>query len=404
MGNTPPKDAAAGPSPVLNNDDLLRRLRGELEPDLEVLRPLGEEFFGGLFLAREAALRRLVVVKVLTERHAQSPENRRRFERAGLAAARITHPNVVPIFRVGTLRGGVPFYVEPYLGECTLGERLAALGRMEPELVRRILSELAAGLAAAHQQGIVHRGIHPGAVRCEDGSERVLLSDFGLSGLLDPTRFQADRLTPSGEILGSAGYMSPEQMAGRPATDRSDVFSLGLLAWRLLVGPGPNFFGRGDLSSERWAEWRDSVGDPGLVSLIQRCLSEDPHARPSAGDVARELDASFENPRRDPGGATLWSRLSHRRIPHALLIYLPGGWALLQVVDQLVQQGLLPRGTYLGALGAVVAGLPVAVTLAWYHGAKGRQKVTPREVWLLVVLLIVLLAAVVVMWSRGGDA
>jgi len=189
--------------------DLLHRLRHELAPGLEVVRSIGEESFGSLFLAHEVALHRPVVVKVLSGEDTRAPEVRRRFERAGRAAARITHPSVVPIFQVAALEDGTPFYVEPYLGECTLGERLAALRRFPPAQVREILLALASALAAAHEEGIVHRGLHPGAIRCEEGSDRVLLMDFGLSGILDPALSDDDRISPYGEILGAVGYMSP---------------------------------------------------------------------------------------------------------------------------------------------------------------------------------------------------
>lgn len=383
------------------DDSLLRRLREGLRPEFEILRHLGEESFGSLFLAREIALRRLVVVKVLGADHARAPDIRRRFAREALAVAHIAHPNVVPIFRVGKLDDGTPYFVEPYLGECTIGERLNAVRRFEPAQVRHVLRDVASALVAAHQRGIVHRGIHPGALRCEEGSERVVLTDFGLSGLMESVRLEEDRLTPSGEIFGSAGYMSPEQMTGHAATDRSDVYAVGLIGWRLLAGAGASFPFPDARPSPQWQAWEETVSDPPLTDLIRRCLAVEPHDRPSAEDVVRELAAAGEH---GPAGSVtnkekVWVGLRRRRIPHAFLIYAPAGWVALQVVDQLVQQGLLPRRMYLLALCTVVAGLPAALVLAWHHGARGPQRATATELWLLGGIVVAWLVALATVWT-----
>jgi len=396
----------AGPEGSMRAADgdgsILRKVREGLEPEFRVSRYLGEESFGSLFLAREVALRRAVVVKVLAGRHMQAPDVRRRFQREMLAVARISHPNVVPIFRVGALDDGTPYYVQPYLGECTLGERLEALRRFEPAQVRHVMRDIAGALAAAHKLGIVHRGIHPGAVRCEEGSARVLLTDFGLSGLMEPVRGEDESLTPSGAIFGSAGYMSPEQMLGRPATDRSDIYALGLVTWRLLSGAGPGFPSPEAREPAQWQAWEETVGDAPLTDLIRRCLALDPHGRPGAQDVVAELSAG-DDARQSalPEPARIWAGLRRRRIPHALLIYAPSGWVVLQVVDQLVQQGLLERTAYLMTLTTVLAGVPAALVIAWHHGARGAQRVTAAEKWLLGAIVLGWMVAMAAVW-RGA--
>lgn len=319
-----------------------------------------------------------------------------------LAAARISHPNVVPIFRVGSLDDGTPYYVQPYLGDCTLGERLDALRRFEPAQVSHVMRDIAGALVAAHKLGIVHRGIHPGAFRCEESSGRVLLTDFGLSGLMESVRSEDDRLTPSGAIFGSAGYMSPEQMLGRPATDRTDIYALGLVAWRLLAGSGPGFPSPETKPEGQWQAWEESVGDPQLTELIRRCLATDPHARPSAQDLVAELSTGDDASRAGPmEPARIWAGLRRRRIPHALLIYAPSGWVVLQVVDQLVQQGLLERWAYLMTLTTVLAGMPAALVIAWHHGARGTQRVTAAEKWLLGAIALAWMMAMAAVW-RGA--
>ncbi len=398
---SPPTGPEGDAHAAHGEEALLRKVREGLRPEFDVSRSLGEESFGSLFLAREVALRRAVVVKVLSGGNMRSPDVRRRFEREMLAAARISHPNVVPIFRVGALDDGTPYYVQPYLGDCTLGERLEALRRFEPAQVRHVMRDIAGALAAAHKLGIVHRGIHPGAFRCEEGSARVLLTDFGLSGLMESVRPDDERLTPSGAIFGSAGYMSPEQMLGRPATDRSDIYALGLVAWRLLSGGGAGFPSPDTRPPAQWQAWEETVGDPALTDLIRRCLAPDPHGRPSAQDVVAESSGWDDGSRsgaQEP--ARIWAGLRRRRIPHALLIYTPSGWVVLQVVDQLVQQGLLDRRAYLLTLATVVAGMPAALVLAWHHGARGAQRVTAAETWLLGGIALAWMVTMAALWVR----
>ncbi|MGD8278274.1 MAG: serine/threonine-protein kinase, partial [Gemmatimonadota bacterium] len=204
--------------------ELLDQLGRELGPDLKVLRHIGDESFGSLFLAHESALRRDVVIKVLRRDYVDNAEVRRRFEREARAAAHISHPNVVPVFRVGTLESGVPFFIEPYVGDCTLKQKLKSVGRFQPSEVREILHQVAAGLDAAHRTGIVHRDVRPETVRCEGDSRRLLLTDFGIAGILESGGLEEDTITYPGEVLGSPGYMSPEQREGAPATDRSDIY------------------------------------------------------------------------------------------------------------------------------------------------------------------------------------
>ncbi len=387
----------APPDPEHGRDAaLLHELRTALEPEFQLIRHLGDESFGSLLLAREKALQRLVVLKVLSEHHAHIDETRIRFERAGLAAARLSHPNVVPTYRVGRLPSGNPFYVQPYVGDCTLEERARQLRSFTPDQVRFVLAQLASALAAAHRQGIVHRGLHPGAVRCEEGTNRILLTDFGLSTILEGAGSPGEPLTPSGEILGKSGYLSPEQMAGRPATDRSDVFALGLIGWRLLTGVRPETPSPVQPRSS-WAAWQESSQDPALADLILRCLAEDPHDRPSAADVEKTLALTSEEwaARGIPGRGPIWTTLRRRHLPETLLIYGPVGWGLMQLADQLVQQGVVPHAVYLLTLVTVIAGLPASIVVAWHHGLRGRQRVTSTEVWLLVGILIAWISAVI---------
>lgn len=372
-------------------------LEAELAPDLIVQRRLGDETFGTLYLAREEGLRREVVVKVLRDHYATSGEARLRFEREARAAANIAHPNVVPVFRVGTLSVGVPFLVEPYLGECTLSGRLSALGAFDPQRVRRIMLEVASALSAAHDKGIVHRDVRPETVRCQEHSERVLLTDFGLAGILESARVDEENITASGTIIGSIGYMSPEQRKGDATTDRTDVYALGILGWRLLVGseghvPEP------DLRTGRAVQDLGArTGDPGLSDLIRRCVSEQPGDRPSAIDVVHELSAP-DRPRLPPAGDPI-SNLIERRIPHVVGLYLVTVVALLGVTSDLADLRIRPL---LLLVTFAIAGFLATLVLAWFHGKKGRQSVDRLERWLLGGIAAAWVVTSLIVWILTG--
>ena len=267
-----------------------------LAPDFKILRPIRHGGAASLYLAREAALKRLVAIKVLSPMYAGVAEAAARFTREGQLAARIVHPNVVPIHRVDSLENGIPYLVMEYIDGRSLAQRLEAEGPLEVAEVRQILSQVAAALAAAHGKGVVHRDVKPGNVLCEEGTGRVLLTDFGIAVVRDNPEETAPRLTPIGQMLGDLGYMSPERLAGEDATGESDVYSLGVLAYQLLTGAGPY----GDLSIAelttahlkgdplRITDLRSEV-EPELAELLQRCLAKSPAHRPRASDLLKLL-------------------------------------------------------------------------------------------------------------------
>ena len=373
--------------PAGRHDDLLDQLDRELGPGLTVTRHIGDESFGSLFLAHERALRRDVVIKVLRRDYVENAEVRRRFEREARAAARISHANVMPVFRVGTLADGVPFFIEPWVGDCTLKEKLKSVGRFQPSEVREILHQIAAGLDAAHRTGIVHRDVRPETVRCEGDSRRLLLTDFGIAGILESGGIEEDTITYPGEILGSPGYMSPEQRDGAPATDRSDIYSLGVLAWRLLAGASAPVPEVGE-KMDRAAMLGVAPDDPELIDLVARCLREAPGGRPRAGDLLPALDpAQRIGLRFDDGPKNILAELIERRIP-----YVTGAAAVVALILEFAQVGWEWRwfgGVSLGA--AVVASLIVT----WFHGKKGKQPVSKPEIILLGMVGVAYLIAVV---------
>jgi serine/threonine protein kinase len=187
---------------------------------------------GEVYRATDTVLDRTVAVKVLAERHARDPDIRARFEREGRAAARLSGvPSVITIFDVGE-HDGRPFIVMEYVSGGSVADRLRA-GRPDREQALEWLEQTARALDAAHGNGIVHRDVKPANLLLdEDGAVKV--SDFGIasaSGL--------DTLTLPGTVLGTAGYLSPEQARGEPATPASDRYALAVVAFELLTGRRP---------------------------------------------------------------------------------------------------------------------------------------------------------------------
>lgn len=428
-GGKPPRQAedpqahvASGPvrpSPaagVPERRDSGSDLRDELEPDVQIVRPLGRSPVASVYLGREAALRRLVAVKVLAPELAEDPTARLRFEREAQAAAAISHPNVVEVHRVGRLADATPYLVMQYVKGTSLADRLAAEGALSVDETRRLLAQVASALAAAHKQGIVHRDVRPGNILYEEETGRVLLTDFGIAAVLvTGDREPLPRLTRTGEMIGDPSYMSPEQLGGLGATERSDVYNLGLVAFELLTGRSPyEASSPGEFAAAhqhdtplRVADLRPDV-DAGLDALLARCLAKKPEHRPSASSFLSRLgqtvdgDSEAETSESEAAGLTVFGRLRRRHVPQVMVAYAAGGWITLQIIDQLVGRYLLPEVAYQLALVFVFSGLPAAFVIAWYHGGRGRNKIRLIEIVLLGGLLLVGLGIAAIVLVRAG--
>ena len=368
---------------------LSQRLGEELSSQLEIIRPLGEGRRSRVFLAREAELGRLVVVKVLSPEEASDDTARARFEREARSVAALTHPNVVQLYRYGVLSDGTPYLVMQHVEGRTLEERLAARGPVSTSQARNILRDVASALAAAHRRGIVHRDVRPGTVLLEEESGRALLNDFGVAGILDTAPQAGPRITRTGQILGTPEHQSPEQIRGEPLTTESDVYALGILGYEILTGDGPYEAKskRELLAAHLQKEPRplpplSGGSDPILTDLLKRCLAKEPGRRPRASDVIESLEDDARS-----GGTSapdgLFGNLRQKKMLQWLGGAGAGGWLLLQVVDQLDQQELIPALVYPLALAFVLSGIVATGILAWYHGERGEQSVTRTELWLL---------------------
>ncbi len=199
----------------------------------EVTGVIGSGGMGVVLKAHDRSLDRVVAIKVMSPHLASSGSARQRFAREAKAAAAVLHPNVIAIHGVSNDQS-LPYLVMPYVRGASLQKRIDADGSLPTIDILRIGSQVAAGLAAAHEQGLVHRDIKPANILLEQGVERVAITDFGLARAVDDAS-----MTRSGVIAGTPQYMSPEQARGEAIDARSDLFSLGSLIYAMCTGHSP---------------------------------------------------------------------------------------------------------------------------------------------------------------------
>ena len=241
-------------------------------------RELGRGGMGIVFLAREVALDRLVAIKLLPPSLAQDHRLRERFLREARTAAKLAHPHIVSIHAVESHQALVFFVMEYVAGE-SLGERLRTRGALPMAEALRVLQEVSWAIAHAHARDVIHRDIKPDNILLEEGSDRALVTDFGIAAF-------GEGDTPVGAAMGTMHYMSPEQALGAPADARGDVYALGVTAFTALAGRRPfeGAEGRALLAQQSGGEAppiRTLV--PALpvasAAVIDRALARDPAQR-----------------------------------------------------------------------------------------------------------------------------
>lgn len=201
--------------------------------DYEIIGVVGVGGMGAVLKGYDKSLRRVVAIKIMAPHLAGSGSARMRFQREARAAAAITHHNVIDIYNVSDA-GGLPYLVMPYARGPSLQKRIDEGGPLSVAEVLRIGRQIAAGLAAAHEQGLVHRDIKPANILLNDGIERLLITDFGVARAMDDAS-----MTRTGVIAGTPQYMSPEQARGEAVDYRSDLFSLGSVLYTACTGRPP---------------------------------------------------------------------------------------------------------------------------------------------------------------------
>src|SRR5688572_27749169 len=198
----------------------------------DILRPLGKGAMGMVYLAHDTVLERDVALKVMVSQIADDPELIQRFSREAKAVAKMTHPNVVTVFDLGSHTDGSPFIAMELLKGQDLQKAMRTPPPMPTDRKVAIIVQVLAGLAHAHEAGIVHRDIKPANIFInQDGTVKIM--DFGVA------RLTSASMTGTGNIVGTADYMSPEQVKGARVDGRSDLFSVGCMLFELLTGQRP---------------------------------------------------------------------------------------------------------------------------------------------------------------------
>jgi eukaryotic-like serine/threonine-protein kinase len=303
---------------------------------------------GEIYRATDATLGRAVAVKLLANRYAQDDAVRQRFTREALAAARLSgEPHIVTIFDVGEYAER-PFIVMEYLSGGSLEQRIRKDGAQEPGQALEWLEQAAVALDAAHRSGVVHRDVKPANLLL-DRNNNVHVADFGIASAAG-----MDSLTMTGTVLGTAGYLSPEQAQGDRATPASDRYALAVVAFELLSGRRP--FENESMTAEAAAHVNAAVPSiaqicdglpPELDPVFRRAMAKDPNERfPSAADFVAAIRGALA----EAAGTTR----SFRPVAAAAPVAAPparrtsrgGTWAALAA--------LLALGAIGGAIAAIV--------------------------------------------------
>ncbi|MBL8950992.1 MAG: serine/threonine protein kinase [Myxococcaceae bacterium] len=277
---------------------LIRRpgelLEGQQIGEYEVVGRIAEGGMGAVYKARQPLLGKNVAIKVLLPHVAADPGLVDRLLIEAQAVNAIRHPNVIDVFSFGQTEWGQHYFVMEFLEGETLSQRLHAAGQLGPVEAIELLDQICAGLAAVHGAGVLHRDLKPGNIfltPLSDGAVHVKLLDFGLA------KRQQGKTSTQNVVMGTVGYMAPDQITGKPASPQSDLYSVGVIAFRMLTGRAP-FSALSDIDllvlhkehdaprvSAFWPE-----APAALDNLVARLLDRDAAKRPtSAAEVRREL-------------------------------------------------------------------------------------------------------------------
>jgi eukaryotic-like serine/threonine-protein kinase len=320
---------------------------------------------GEVYRATDTVLERKVAVKLLSQRYATEDEVRTRFRREALAAARLSGaPHVITVFDVGEHRKR-PFIVMEYLEGGSVHDRLRE-GPVAPGEALEWLAQAGQALDRAHAEGVVHRDVKPANLLIDRGGD-ICVTDFGIASTTG-----VDTLTLPGTVLGTAGYLSPEQARGEAATAASDRYGLGVVAFELLTGRRP--YEADTSATEAFAHVNAPVPSaerlhpdlpPGVDTVFSRALAKEPERRPATcAELVSDLRSAF---RSDAVGATLPLASAPTRVLPATRA--PSGR----------QQRRRPRASLLlGALALAVAGLVAALLIGTVRDAGGSEGAASR--------------------------
>ena len=254
---------------------------------------------GTVWRARDEILGRAVAVKILHDSLARDPDVLERFRLEAMAAARLSHPCVVRVFDTG-IDGGTCFIVMELFEGPALDDILASRGPLPPGEAARIVGAMLQGLAHAHRQGVIHRDVKPGNVLIDERAGLVKVTDFGIA----KAAFAQNDLTTTGNLLGTASYLAPEQVSGGHVDPRTDLYAAGIVLYEALTGRTP-FQGDTHLATAMMRVTKDPV-PPGalrtgiprdLEAVVMRALARQPEQRfQTAEEMAAALDRSAPSP------------------------------------------------------------------------------------------------------------
>jgi len=276
-----------------DRDRLVEAVDGQFRIEAE----LGRGGMGVVYRALDLKLDRTVAIKVLPDRLGQDAVIRERFLREARTAAKLTHPNIVPVFHADDA-DGLAYFVMGYVDGETLADRVRRAGPLAPAAAVPLLVDAARALAYAHARGVIHRDVKPENILVERATGRAVVTDFGIARAVR-TGDPATPLTSAEHVMGTAQYMSPEQAAAEPLDGRTDVYALGVVGYFLLSGRVP-FDGpttavlAAHVTRAPTPLAAVAVGVPGaLAATIDRCLAKSPDDRPQTGDALADalLDA-----------------------------------------------------------------------------------------------------------------
>jgi eukaryotic-like serine/threonine-protein kinase len=345
----------------------------------EIQSLLGAGGMGEVYRAHDSRLDRTVAIKILPTSFSVDRERLQRFAQEARAAAALNHPNILSIFDIGEQQGA-PYVVSELLEGETLRDRL----RNGPPSIRKAIEyaiQVAQGLAAAHEKGIVHRDLKPeNLFLTNDGRAKIL--DFGLAKLTNPESPSGSGDAPTvqvateaGLVMGTAGYMSPEQVRGKPADNRSDIFAFGAILYEM-VSSKRAFHGEStadtisSILKDEPPELSETARNvpPGLERIVRHCLEKHPTQRfQSAGDLAFDLEALTELSATGKSGAQAIVQPSKVGATRRMLFVGAGVVALAAA--------MLGLGWWLGR-GAVAAP-PEYQQITFQTGAIGNARFTP---------------------------
>ncbi len=332
----------------------------------EIVALIGAGGMGEVYRARDTRLGREVAIKVLPA-GAQYEMGLRRFEQEARAAGSLNHPNILAVHDVGS-HEGAPYIVSELLHGETLRERLTG----KPLPLRKVIDlalQLAQGLSAAHDKGVIHRDLKPENLFITDEG-RLKILDFGIAKLVHEGEAPKGKpVTQAGAVMGTVGYMSPEQVRGEPADHCGDIFAFGAILSERLTGklafdrPTPVETGNAILNDEP-RELPESVPVE-LDRIVRRCLEKKPQERfQSAHDLAFQL-ASVPATTTGPRPDSLIGELQRRRVFRALVGYGIAAFAVLQIVEPVMHGLHWPDAVLSYVVVALAVGFPVVISLAW---------------------------------------